>query len=90
MTEQVLMAAFGASATAFALIALVFIRYYKEQRDRLFGFFAAAFGFMALGFVIRIVTDVDEHRAYVFLPRLCGFILIIIAIFDKNRRGRRS
>jgi hypothetical protein len=35
-----------------------------------------------------IATGTDEHRAYVFLPRLLGFLLIIVAILDKNRRAR--
>ncbi len=83
-----LMALYGACATVSATIGLVFLRYWKAQRDRLFGFFAGAFWCFAAGWVLRIAIAHDEHQAYVFLPRLVGFLLIIVAIFDKNRRSR--
>jgi len=87
MSEHVLSALYGGSATVFFMIGLVFVRYWKNQRERLFGFFAAAFWCFAIGLVIRVVTGIDEQRAYVFIPRLVGFLLIIVAIFDKNRRA---
>lgn len=88
MTESLLMAFYGGSVAVCATIGLVFLRLWKEQRDRLFGFFAGAFWCFAAGWLLRIVIAVDEHQAYVFLPRLIGFLLIIVAIFDKNRRAR--
>jgi hypothetical protein len=88
MTESLLMALYGGSVAVCATIGLVFLRLWKEQRDRLFGFFAGAFWCFAAGWLLRIVIAVDEHQAYVFLPRLIGFLLIIVAIFDKNRRAR--
>lgn len=84
------MALYGASAVVCATIGLVFLRYWKDQGDRLFGFFAGAFGCFAAGWVLRIGLATDEHQAYVFFPRLVGFLLIIFAIFDKNRRARRA
>ena len=86
----ILMALYGGSAAVCATIGLVFLRYWKDQRDRLFGFFAGAFGCFAAGWILRIVLASGEHQAYVFIPRLIGFLLIIGAIFDKNRRARRS
>jgi hypothetical protein len=88
MTESILMALYGGSVAVCATIGLVFLRFWKEQRDRLFAFFAGAFWSFAAGWMLRIVLAVDEHQAYVFLPRLLGFLLIIVAIFDKNRRAR--
>lgn len=88
MTDSLLMALYGGSVAVCATIGLVFLRLWKEQRDRLFGFFAGAFWCFAAGWLLRIVIAVDEHQAYVFLPRLVGFLLIIVAIFDKNRRAR--
>jgi hypothetical protein len=87
MNERLLLALYGGSAAVFLVIALVFGRYWKIHRDRLFGFFAAAFCCFAAGFVLRIVTGIDEHLPVVFLPRLVGFCLILVAIFDKNRRA---
>ena len=88
MSEPLLNALYGGSAAVCATIALVFLRFWKEQRDRLFAFFAGAFGCFAAGWALRVAVAIDEHQAYVFLPRLVGFLLIIAAIFDKNRRAR--
>lgn len=88
MNDHILLALYGGSATVFFVIGLVFVRYWKTQRERLFGLFAAAFWCFAAGLAIRVVTGIDEQRAYVFIPRLLGFLLIIVAIFDKNRRAR--
>jgi hypothetical protein len=88
MNEQILLALHGGSAAVFLVTGLVFVRYWKNQRERLFGFFACAFWCFAAGFMVRIATGTHEHGAYVFLPRLLGFLLIIVAILDKNRRAR--
>ena len=90
MTEPTLMALYGAAAAVCATISLVFLRYRKDQRDRLFGFFAGAFGCFTAGWVLRIAIATDEHQPYVYLPRLLGFLFIIVAIQDKNRRARRD
>jgi hypothetical protein len=86
----VLMALYGGCAAVSATVGLVFLRYWKAEHDRLFGFFAGAFWCFAAGWTLRIVLAIHEGEAYVFLPRLLGFLLIIVAIFDKNRRARRS
>jgi hypothetical protein len=88
MNEHVQYALFGGAAVVFALIALVFLRYWKVHGDRLFGFFAGAFACFMIGFMIRIGLVDTEHGAWVFIPRLVGFLLIIAAILDKNRRAR--
>lgn len=88
MNEHLQYALFGGCGTVFALITLVFLRYWKVQGDRLFAFFAGACACFGLGFVIRIVVTETEHGALVFVPRLIGFLLIIAAILDKNRRAR--
>lgn len=90
MMHDALLALYGGCIAAFTVIGLVFVRYWINQRERLFGFFAAAFWCFALGFLIRVVLGIDEHRPFVFIPRLIGFLLIIAAIFDKNRRARRA
>ncbi len=87
MSEQLLLALYGGSASICAVIGLVFIRYWKTQRERLFVFFALAFWCFTIGWSIRITTGVDDHRVLVFVPRLIGFLLIIVGIIDKNRRA---
>src|SRR4051794_23043988 len=77
---------------AFSLAAgLLFLRFYRRTRDRLFLYFAAAFGIMGINRVVFmsyfIVTGTTEPPAAVpYLIRLCAFLLIIFAIIDKNRR----
>jgi hypothetical protein len=80
----------GASATAAWTIGLFFLGYWRDTRDRLFGFFAAAFWLMAATWlVLAIARPSDETRPYVFLLRLAAFLLIAIAIVDKNRATHR-
>jgi hypothetical protein len=90
MTAAVLMALYGGCSAVCALIGIVFVRYWKDQNDRLFIYFAGAFWCFAAGWTLRIALANDEGQAYVFIPRLVGFLLIIVAIFDKNRRARAT
>lgn len=87
-TEQILFGLYGGCATLCAMIGLSFVRYLKNTRDRLFLFFAFAFWAFAVGWLLRFAPGIDEHRPYIFIVRLAGFLLIIAAIYDKNRRAR--
>jgi lipopolysaccharide export LptBFGC system permease protein LptF len=69
--------------------ALFFLRFWRVGRDRLFVFFAAAFFLIGLNFVgLVAVSGISEDRHYVYALRLVAFILILIGIFDKNRRAK--
>lgn len=68
-------------------ISVFFLRFWSTTRDRLFGCFAGAF--LLLGFErIAMRAFADEFRFYVYLIRLGAFLLILFAIWEKNRRGR--
>jgi hypothetical protein len=68
------------------VIAMFFLRFWRKTRDRLFLFFAGAFVILMLERIIRAGMEVEtEWAPYVYLVRLAAFILIIIAIVDKNR-----
>lgn len=78
----------GGLAVASLAVGLVFMKFWRVSRDRFFIFFAAAFWAFALGATLRtIFASTSEHGHLVFLPRLLGFVIIVIAILDKNRRG---
>lgn len=90
----------GMSAMACIVISLFFLRYWKTTADRLFLIFAIAFAMMC---VTRLVTsalgvaqaDVDAsivvHSGYVYTLRFFAYLLISVAIIDKNRpRGAPS
>jgi|JI10StandDraft_1071094.scaffolds.fasta_scaffold59514_6 hypothetical protein len=78
----------GALAALATVIALFFWRYWGLTRDRLFVFFAAAFALMGLNWASLAALDpASEARPYLYLLRLGAFVLIAIAIVDKNRRA---
>lgn len=78
----------GACMAVFAAIGWFFLRFWSKTKDRFFLWFAIAFWFLALERVmLLIVRPENELRPAVFLIRLISFILIGIAVYDKNRRG---
>ena len=81
---------FGASALAACVIALFFLRFWRQSGDRLFLLFSLAFwAFAANRVTISAVGDTSEAAVYLYLVRLLAFGLIIVAIADKNRQARR-
>ena len=78
----------GATATASAVVALFFLKFWRKTGDRLFGMFAVAFlllGITRLGLAFAQETSV-EGQTHWYWVRLVAFLLILIAIVDKNRR----
>lgn len=83
----------GAIAMGFAVIALIFLRYWRTTRDRFFLFFALSFGIEALNRVaLGILREAHEERPAIYLVRLLVYALILVAIVDKNfpRKRRKS
>jgi hypothetical protein len=78
----------GTIAAGFAVAGLFFLRYWKETRDRLFLLFALSFFTSAVnrGMIAAVAGSAGEHEHYLYLIRLASFLLIIIAIVDKNVR----
>lgn len=77
----------GMLVTSYAIAGLFFLRFWYSSRDRLFAMFAAAFWMLALQrLAIALTHSVFEEQAAFYLLRLAAFIIIIIAIVDKNRR----
>jgi hypothetical protein len=86
--EQFMM---GAIAMASAIAALFFLRFWRDTGDRLFAIFAASFfllGLTRLG--LALSQEHTEGHTYLYWVRLAAFVLILIAIADKNRRPRAS
>ena len=78
----------GGSAVASAAVALFCLRFWRDTSDRFFLAFASAFGVLAANWLGLAVTNpADEGRTYSYLARLLAFLLIILAIVDKNRSG---
>jgi len=79
----------GVSAACAVVAGLLFLRFWRETRDRLFAFFGAAFWLMALSWgLLGLISPTEETRPYIYSVRLLAFLLIIFAIVDKNRGAR--
>ena len=77
----------GATFMASLAVALFFVRFWKDSRDRLFLMFAIAFGTFAVNRLLLTVLETsNEETTYVYVFRLLAFVLIIAAIVDKNLR----
>ena len=73
----------GCLTMAYAIAGLFFLRFWRTSRDRLFAFFAAAFWLLAVQRAVITLMHVSE---LVYLLRALAFVVIIVAIVDKNRR----
>lgn len=81
----------GASVLAAAAIALFFLRFWRETGDRFFGIFSLAFAVFAVNRLALVLLDADdESRTWVYVARLAAFVLILVAIVDKNRPRQSS
>ncbi|MGH8259791.1 MAG: DUF5985 family protein [Steroidobacteraceae bacterium] len=80
----------GVLAMACIVVAVFFLHYWRTSRDRLFAYFSLAFAAMALDWIGHaLVPSADPFRAEVYVGRVVAFVLIIVAIIDKNRQARR-
>ena len=69
---------------------LFFLRFWRKTRDRLFAIFAIAFWLLGVNWLALAFTKQDEVKTIYYAVRLVAFVLILYAIIDKNRAGRRS
>ncbi len=76
----------GALAMGYWLVGLIFLRSWVRTHDRLLAAFAAAFWILALVRLGLMLTgDMVEHKPYLYSFRLAAYVLILLAIVDKNR-----
>ena len=76
----------GAVVLSFLICALFFLRYWSRTRDELFLSFAVSFALLATGQTIIALTNIPtEERGALYLIRLAAFLLILFAIYRKNR-----
>lgn len=77
----------GASVVASVAIALFFARFWRRTGDRLFAIFALAFAVFAVNRLVLFLLDPrTENTTVLYLVRLAAFVLILVAIVDRNRR----
>lgn len=81
----------GALAMGCWVAGLFFMRFWRKTRDRLFLTFAGAFWLLGVTRVMTAMTEHSDERArYIYVVRLLAYILILMAIIDKNRSARRA
>jgi hypothetical protein len=82
--EQFLM---GAIAMASSVAGLFFLRFWRDTGDRLFLIFGASFFLLAATRIGLALSRVhEEGQTHWYWVRLVAFVLILLAIVDKNRR----
>ena len=76
----------GLLAAGYAVAALYFLKFWRQTGDRLFAFFAASFALLLVQRVaLALATDLIADAHWYYAVRLVAFLMIIIAIVDKNR-----
>lgn len=77
----------GALMMGYLAVAVFFLRFWTSSRDRLFLLFSAAFAILALQrLALALTRTMMEDQTAFYLMRLAAFVVILIAIVDKNRR----
>ena len=90
LSSTLLVALSGGLTMLYAVIALFFLKFRSRTGDRLFALFAAAFFILAAQrLMLTVARDWSEGAVWLYGLRLVAFLLIIVAIVDKNRAAAR-
>ena len=86
MTARLVSFALGATAFGFLIAALFFARFYRDTRDSLFVYFAAAFGIEAVNRALfAFARAPNEGDPSLYLVRAFAYSLILMGVYRKNR-----
>lgn len=81
----------GVLAGGYAVASLFFLRFWRRTRDRLFAWFAASFALLLVQRIaLAAAAAADVNTDWLYVVRLLAFVLIIVAIVDKNRTSGRE
>lgn len=84
-TESVNHFMMGGIAVGYAMAALFFLRFWAKTHDRLFVMFGIAFAILgSVRVAIFTFGQQDEHH-FLYWFRFAAYMLILLAIIDKNR-----
>ena len=77
----------GAVAAGSFVAGLFFFRFWHQTRDPFFVYFALAFWLEGVNRVaLGAIPHADESEPLFYMVRLLAYVLIIIAIWRKNRQ----
>lgn len=85
-SEPIQLFLLGAVVMGCLAIGLLFLRSWRRSGDRLFAVFGAAFWLLAVNWAALAFVAGNEARTALYVLRLAAFVLILAAVFDKNRR----
>jgi peptidoglycan/LPS O-acetylase OafA/YrhL len=75
----------GAVTMGYLVASGFFVRFWRKTDDRLFLSFAVAFVLLAANQALALwLGAADERLGYTYLLRVLSFVLILVAIIDKN------
>jgi hypothetical protein len=80
----------GVLMAMFLVSGAFFLRYWRSSGDRLYALFALAFLILGANRVLlahysHAIAPVQEHHVLLYSVRLAAFVIILVAILDKNR-----
>ncbi len=76
----------GALSFGFFAAAVFFWRFWRRTNDRFFVMFAGAWVLLGVErFVLGLLNQPEQLNPGIYFIRLSAFVLIIVAIVDKNR-----
>lgn len=79
----------GAVVLGFGTCALFFLRFWRRTREGLFLAFALAFILLGAGQAMLTLGNIPtEERGSLYIVRLAAYLLILAAIYRKNRGAR--
>ena len=76
----------GAISLACMVVALFFLRFWRSTRDPFFIYFALSFALEAVSRGALAFLQVGEQNPVFYVLRVIAYGLIIVAIWQKNRR----
>lgn len=79
----------GALAMASAILALFFLRFWKNTHDSFFIYFSTAFALEALSWILFLILQQKANDPIIYSIRLAAYFLILIAIISKNKRSSK-
>jgi hypothetical protein len=75
----------GMIAGGFMIAALFFFRFWKQTQDSFFAIFGISFLLFASSQAASVFFDAPrDDKTWVYLLRLAGFVLLLVAIVRKN------
>lgn len=81
----------GAVTFGYIVASFFFVTFWQRTHDRLFINFAVAFALLAVNQVFVFALGyADDRGGYAYVLRVLAFMLILLAIADKNASRRRG